>query len=102
MPGKFVDNMTGQAGLQNQVEFSLVLAETLRDLLFEAGVQSNGPNSAALPLKRANDLRSERATGVFGEFIGVFGDERVIRDFLEDAREIPNGNSFSEQVLQYA
>ena len=97
---EFADDVAGEIGFENEIEFGGRLANALGDLLLKARIESDGADGTGFVLKWTDDLRAESATGVFGEFVGILGEMRVIADFLEDAGEIANGDSLGEEVLE--
>ena len=48
------------------------------------------------------DLGTEGAPGVLGQFVGILGHAGVIADLFQNAREIADGDSFGQQILQDA
>src|SRR5688572_9753598 len=100
--GEFSNDVPREIRLENEIQLGWRLTHSLSDLLFKARIQSDRTDRTILVLEWSNDLRAEGATRVFGEFVRVLRNVRVIPDLLENAGEVTNGNPFGEQILQNA
>ncbi len=46
------------------------------------------------------NLRAQCPAGMFGKFVGIFGEGRVIAHFFQNAGEVADGNPLGQEVLQ--
>ena len=72
----------------------------MRDGLLEARIERDGPQSVVLHLVGTGDLRAQRAAGMFGKLVGVFGKRRMVTHLFEDAGQVADGDALGQQVLQ--
>ena len=94
--------MPRQLRLDDQRDFRLRLPHALRELLFEFRIHRDRAQPAGFILKRLGQLRAQSTAGVLGKLVGIFRVHRVVADFFENTREVADGNSLGQQVLQNA
>jgi hypothetical protein len=94
--------MLGELRFHDERDFGGGLAQALRDLLFEARIERDGPQPAVVGLVLLDDLKAERPAGVLGEVVRVLRDGGVVADFFEDAGKIADRQALGQQVLTVA
>ena len=94
--------MPRQLRVHHQRDLGGRRANALQDLLLQLVIQRDDAQRAFLILERLGDLHPECAPGVFGQFVGILGRERVVADLLQNAGQVADADALGEQILQDA